>query len=64
MAKSQSNDSAPAVKRAAPGPRACFLPYKVVDGEVEFLDATRKAEDLLAVVAGDADLKFHRFMIK
>lgn len=51
-------------KAAARAPRPAYLVYKIVDGDIEIQDTTRSAEDALAVIDNDKELKYKRFLIK
>lgn len=62
MPKAASGDKP---KRAPQGPRPCYIPYTVSeDGTVEFGEATRKADALLATIAANPGMKYHRFEVK
>lgn len=49
----------------ARAPRPAYLVYKTDEnGEVDIKDVTRSAEEALAVIDGDKELKYKRFLIK
>lgn len=58
-------DDTPKVKktRAPAKPRKAYLAYKIVDGDLSIVAATRKAEELLSVVDGDRDVKYQSIEI-
>jgi len=51
-------------KAKAREPRPAYLVYKLEDGDVNIVDVTRSAEEALAVIDGDKELKYKRFLIK
>lgn len=49
----------------ARAPKPAYLVYKLnEDGSLDIREVTRSAEEALAVIDGDKELKYQRFMLK
>lgn len=63
--KSEMTAEQLAAYEKARGPRPAYLAYKIgADGSLEVGTVTRSAEEVLAAVDADRDLKYTRIMIK